>query len=348
MKSNKNEKFEERERKLKKAVRGLQKKAARMDEALSAIEQEEDNYLLSLRVEERRAARRHLTAKEVLKTGTPEERAEMIACDFDSLRTNGKGTITPEEKSAIYSSYKDDPENFITFTGYLKLYADLADYTDKALFVYKTLQEKDTLLVGLLTQYESIQRERRILDILFKFVASKKCSGISYNLQDEDKTKEKSLDDETPETFLAEINEAYKEQGVTFRDEISDDGQKHLVADVSFKGGLRDNILDQSKQCKRYLSYTKSYLEPLRDYINKNGYWNFAPQRLIKLIEDVTEGSFSKSIIAPEFCTKEIRGEESKTDAVVPAYDEVETDDFVVRGCYDYLKRKRNEPIKTK
>lgn len=348
---------------LNKSLRNLQKTAAQYNEALGRKEQEENNYLLSLRIEERKAARPNMSANEILKEGTPEEKAEIIARDFDFLRLKGEGCITPEEKKAIYSSFTErQHEDRAAFANYLKLYTDLGDFGDRFLYVYKMYQVEIALLSKLISKYESIQKEMTILEILYgSLVMSKGHSGMSYNLQDNDKTKMKRLDDTTPEALLAEMNEVHKKDGVIFKvveREHPDDGWTYspLEADIYYKGGLYDQIKEQAETCKIKLSYVKSYIEPVTDYLNKNQYWKFAPLRLTAAIKDIWDETFSRDIIAPEYHFKEMHDRAEKGEkvtkqemdmAVVPAYYAVETDEEIVRSCVRYIKRRRNEPPKT-
>lgn len=343
--------------KLNKFTRKVQKSAARMDAALSRSEQEENNRLLALRTEERKAARKGMAVDDIIKNGTPEEKAEIVARDFDYLRQTEKGCITLEEKKAVYFSFDDDTiegqEEHAVFLNYLKLYTDLGDYTDRTMLVYNMYQVEVALLSKLIDKYEAIDRDLMFYEILYgSLVGTKGHSDMKYNLHDNDKAKMKRLDDTTPEALLAEFNDIHKNDGVVFKDPKQDGT---LVTDIDFKGGLYGQIKEQGERCAVKLSYLKSYIEPIVDYLDKNRYWAFAPLRLTATIKEIYMEDFSKGIIASKFHLRNLKEklhkgeavtEKEKKMAVVPDYYRVKPDEEVKNSCIDYIKRRRNEPPK--
>lgn len=348
------------EDKIRKSTRELQRVAARMDAALSRSEQEENNRLLALRTEERKAVRKDMAVADVIKDGTPEEKAILRLKDYDLQRMGSKGFLTLAEQKALHFSYPS-PEEKAVFLNYLKLYSDLGDYGDKLLYAFKMYQVEVALLSKLIDKYEAIDRDLMFYEILYgSLVGSKGNSGMKYNLHDNDKTKMKSLDDTTPEALLAEFNDIHKNDGVVFKDFFrikADQAERekvkeYLVADIDFEGGLYDQIKEQGKKCEVTLSYVIAYIEPIEEYIKTNHYEDFAPSRLTNAIKNVKEELFSRSLIAPEYHLSRLNdkrknGEEitkkEEKEAVVPDYREIAPDKRVKETCITFLKQKRNE-----
>lgn len=367
------DKNKERSAKFTKAARDIQKQAARMDAILSKSEQEENNRLLALRIEERKAARQDITTADIIKNGTPEEKAILHLKNFDSKKY-GKSVLSEKEQKYLINSFESIEEKAI-FVNYLKLYADLGQYADKLLYVVKMYEVEAALLSKLIDKYEAIQRDITMYEILYgSLVMSKGNSGMGYNLQDNDKKNMKRLDDTTPEALLAEMNEVHKKDGVifrsnihgelkqemrpiaknvTFRKWVCKDDEETLIADIDFKGGLYDQIKEQAEDCKKKLSFVKAYIEPVEAYLDENDYYAFSPSRLLKAITDIKEQNFTRDIIAHEYHRsyvndKRSNGEEvtkgEEYEAVVPDYREITAHKEVKDSCIKYLKETRDEP----
>lgn len=367
------DKNKERAAKFTKAARDIQKQAARMDTILSKSEQEENNRLLALRIEERKAARQDITTADIIKNGTPEEKAILHLKNFDSKKY-GKSVLSEKEQKYLINSFESIEEKAI-FVNYLKLYADLGQYADKLLYVVKMYEVEAALLSKLIDKYEAIQRDITMYEILYgSLVMSKGNSGMGYNLQDNDKKNMKRLDDTTPEALLAEMNEVHKKDGVifrsnihgelkqemrpiaknvTFRKWVCKDDEETLIADIDFKGGLYDQIKEQAEDCKKKLSFVKAYIEPVEAYLDENDYYAFSPSRLLNAITDIKEQNFTRDIIAHEYHhsyvnDKRSNGEEvtkgEEYEAVVPDYREITAHKEVKDSCIKYLKETRDEP----
>lgn len=367
------EKNEERAAKFRKATRDIQKQAARIDAILSRSEQEENNRLLALRIEERKAARPDITIADVIKKGTPEEKAILHLRNFDSKKY-GKSVLSEKEQKDLVYSFTSVEEKAI-FLNYLKLYADLGQYADKLLYVIKMYEVEAALLSKLIDKYENVQKDVPLFEILYgSLVMSNGHSGMGYNLQDNDKTKMKRLDDTTPEALLAEMNEAHKNDGVIFRANlkgelkremrpvgkgvkynkwINIDGEETLIADIDFKGGLYDQIKEQAETCEKNLTFVKAYIEAIEEYLDENGYYDFSPSRLLNAIKNIKEQNFTRDIIAHEYHRsyindKRSNGEEvtkgEEYEAVVPDYRDIKAHKIIKESCIKFLKETRDEP----
>ena len=349
--SNKDEKKEDRAVKRRKATRSPRKKAAQLDADLYN-EQEENNRLLALRIEERKAARPDMAVADVIKDGTPEEKAMLRLKDYDLTKVSGKGFLSKEEIRELHFSY-ETTEDKAAFLNYLKLYSDLFKYADRLLGVIKMYEVEVALLSKLIDKYEAIDRDLLIYYILYgSLVGTKGHSDITYNLHDNDRTKMKSLDDTTPEALLEEFNDIYKNDGVVFKDPKQDGT---LVADIDFKGGLYDQIKEQAEKTERYLSYVIAYIEPVEEYIDENYYNDFVPSSLVNIINDIKEQRFSRRIIAKEYHLSRLNdkrknGEaitkKEEYEAVVPDYREVVPDQEVKDSCYKCIRDYRNAELK--
>ena len=358
--------------KIRKATREIQRTASKVNAALSRSEQEENNRLLALRIEERKAARPDMAVADVIKHGTPEEKAILRLKDFDLERMYKKGFLSLEEQKALHFSY-DTPNDKAVFLNYLKLFADLGKYADKLLYVVKMYEVEVALLSKLIDKYEAIGRDMPLYEVLYSSKISTGGSGMGYNLTDNDKTKMKRLEDTTPEALLAEMNDAHKNDGVIIkrnvkgdlqRGTIYDDGNVKiygnvnldksgtLIADIDHEGGLHDQIQEQAKECEKKLSFVKAYIEPIEEYLAENDYYSFAPCLLENAINGIKEQEFSRNIIAKEYHLsytndKRSNGEEitalEEYEAVVPDYREVVPDKEVKDSCYIYIKEVRNE-----
>ena len=346
--SNKDEKNEDKAVKRRKTTRSRQKPAAQSDAAFSYNEQEENNRLLALRIEERKAARPDMAVKDVIKDGTPEEKAILRLKDYDLIRMGGKNFLSKEEIRELHFSY-ETTEDKAVFLNYLKLYSDLFKYADRLLGVIKMYEVEVALLSKLIDKYEALDRDLLFYDILYgSLVGTKGHSDMEYNLHDNDRTKMKRLDDTTPEALLEEFNDIYKNDGVVFKDPKQDGT---LVADIDFKGGLYDQIKEQAEKTTRYLSYVKAYIEPVEEYIEENYYSDFVPSSLVNIINDIKEQKFSRRIIANEYHLSRLNdkrknGEaitkKEEYEAVVPDYREVVPDQEVKDSCYKCIRDYRN------
>lgn len=363
-----------REEWLKKSIRNLQQTAAQHDKVLSRSEQEENNRLLALRIEERKAARPDMAVADVIENGTPEEKAILHLRNFDMGRMYKEAFLSKEERKALVNSLESQEDSAVFFN-YLKLFADIGKYADKLAYVFKMYQVEVALLSKLIDKYEAIQRDIVVYQMLYgSIIMGKGHTGMSYNIESNDKTKMKSLDSATPESLIAEFNEVHKKDGVIFRSnvkgelqwgtlhdnanvtisgEVNSDGSGILVADIDFEGGLYDQIKEQAKECEEKLSFVKAYIEPIEEYLEEYFYHSFAPSRLELTISNVKEERFSRDIIAPEYHLSHIndkrangekvtKGEEY--EAVVPDYNEVQANEEVKQSCYKFIKQVRNEP----
>lgn len=377
--STKDEKNEGRAAKLTKATRSLQKKAAQLDAALSKKEQEENNRLLALRIEERKAARPDMAVADVIKDGTPEEKAILRLKDYDLTKVSGKGFLTKDEIRGLHFYYDTLVEKAY-FINYLKLYNDLFKYADRLLGIIKMYEVEVALLSKLIDKYEAIQRDIVVYEILYGslIMAQSKHgkTGMSYSLKSKDQKDRKRLDDTTPEELLAEFNEIHKDDGVVFKVNvkgelqwgtlhensnvtlsgyINSDQSGTLIADIDFKGGLYDQIKEQAKETEIFLSFVKAYIEPIEEYIEDNYYNDFVPSPLVNFINDIKEQKFSRRIIAKEYHLSYINDKRSKGEevtkgeeyeAVVPDYREVIPDQEVKDSCYKCIRDYRNAELK--
>lgn len=377
--STKDEKNEGRAAKLTKATRSLQKKAAQLDAALSRSEQEENNRLLALRIEERKAARPDMAVADVIKDGTPEEKAILRLKDYDLTKVSGKGFLTKDEIRGLHFSYETLVEKAY-FINYLKLYNDLFKYADRLLGVIKMYEVEVALLSKLIDKYEAIHKDVEVYEILYGTLVMARSknskTGMSYSLTSKDPKDRKRLDDTTPEELLADFNEVHKDDGVVFKVNIKGElqwGTLHdggnvtlsgyvnsdqsgtLIADIDFKGGLYDQIKEQAKETEKFLSFVKAYIEPIEEYINENYYNDFVPSSLVSFINDIKEQKFSRRIIAKEYHLsplndKRSKGEEvtkgEEYEAVVPDYREVIPDQEVKDSCYNCIRDYRNAELK--
>lgn len=363
--------------KFEKQLRDLHRTAAKLDKALSKSEQEENNRLLALRIEERKTARPDMAVADVIKNGTPEEKAILHLKNFDMGRMYKEAFLSKEEQKALANSF-DTIEEKAVFLNYLKLFADLGQYADKLAYVFKMYQVEVALLSKLIDKYDAIQREIVVYEILYgSLVMSNGHSGMGYNIKDNDKTKMKRLDDTTPEALLAEFNEVHKNDGVIFRANvkgdlqwgtlhengsvsfkgyINEDGANTIIADIDYKGGLYDQIKEQAEECEEKLSFVKAYIEPIEEYLEGNFYHAFAPSRLELTISNVKEERFSRDIIAPEYHLSHVNGKRAngeevtkgeEYEAVVPDYNEVQAHEEVKQSCYKFIKQVRNEPYQS-
>lgn len=359
---------------LNKSIRNLQKTAAQYHEALSKSEQEENNRLLALRIEERNAARPDMAVVDVIKNGTPEEKAILNLRNFDMGRMYKQAFLSKEEQKALVDSFTT-AEDKAVFLNYLKLFADIGKYADKLLYVVKLYEVEAALLSRLIDKYDTIQRDITMYEILYgSLVMSKGHSGMGYNLQDNDKANMKRLDDTTPEALLAEMNEVHKNDGVifkpnlkgelkqemrpiaknvTYRKWVNVDDEETLIADIDFKGGLYEQIQEQAKECERKLSFVKAYIEPIEAFLEENNYFAFVPSRLLNAIDNIKEQNFTKEIIAKEYHRsyindKRSNGEEvtkgEEYEAVVPDYREITADEEIKLSCIKFIKQVRNAP----
>lgn len=373
--SDKDNKNEDRAAKLRKTTRSLQKKAAQLDAALSYNEQEENNRLLALRIEERKAARPDMAVADVIKDGTPEEKAILRLKDYDLTRMGGKNFLSKEEIRELHFSY-ETTEDKAAFLNYLKLYNDLFKYADRLLGVIKMYEVEVALLSKLIDKYEAIQRDMVVYELLYGSLVMARSkggkTGMSYSLTSKDPKDRKRLDDTTPEELIADFNEIHKDDGVVFKINVKGElqwGTLHensnvtlsgyvnsdqsgtLIADIDFKGGLYDQIKEQAEMAEKFLSYVKAYIEAIEEYIEDNYYNDFVPSSLVNFINDIKEQKFSRRIIAKEYHLsplndKRSKGEEvtkgEEYEAVVPDYREVIPDQEVKDSCYNCIRDYRN------
>lgn len=356
-------------------IRKIQKKAAQMDAALSKSEQQENNRLLALRTEERKAVRPDMAVADVIKNGTPEEKAILHLNNYE-MSTFRKSVMSKKENIDLFHSFETAEEKAV-FLNYLKLFADLGEYADKLLYVVKLYEVEAALLSKLIDKYEAIQKDVVMFEILYgSLIMSKGHTGMSYNLKSNDKTKMKRLDDTTPEALLADMNEVHKKDGVIFRANVKGelkeemrpvaknvtyrmgvniDGEDTLIADIDFEGGLYDQIKEQAEECQTNLSYVKAYIEPVETYLEAYGYFDFAPSRLIDAINDIKEQNFTRNIIAKEYHRSYINDKRSNGEEVtkgeeyesfVPDYREITAHEEVKQSCIKFLKQVRDEPQK--
>lgn len=364
-------KQEDRKAKCYEAVRNLQKTASQLDAALSSKEQKENNRILALRTKERKAIR-DLSLDEVIKNGTPDEKAYIVLRYYDDSKF-GKEKYTREQISTVFSTFETENDEAIFFT-YFKLYDDLFAYADKLFLVQKRYEVQIAILSNLISKYEAIQRDMIVYQILYgSCLTGKGHTGMSYNIQGGGKNKSKSLDETTPEALLAEFNEIHKGDGVIFKDnvkgklqwgklhdganasfygEVNEDLSGTILADIDFKGGLYDQIKKQAERCEIELSYVKAYIEPIKAYVKKNKYEMFAPTRLHYSIEGIEEERLSRRLIAKEYHISELNDKRKKGkevtkkeeyEAVVPDYREVVPDAEVKESCLTRLKKMRDE-----
>ena len=373
--STKDEKNEDRAAKLRNTTRSLQKKAAQLDAALSKKEQEENNRLLALRIEERKTARPDMAVADVIKDGTPEEKAILHLKNFDMDRMYKKGFLSDKEQRDLVFSF-DNQEDKAVFFNYLKLFGDIGKYTDKLSYTIKMYEVEIGYLSKLIDKYEAISRDIVVYEILYGSRKMSDHTGMSYNLIDRDKKNMKRLDDTTPEALLAEINEKHKDDGVIFRANVKGElkwGTLHensnvtlsgyintdqsgtLFADIDFKGGLYDQIKEQAKETEKFLSFVKAYIEPIEEYINENYYYDYVPSRLQNFIDCIKEQEYSRSIIAKEYHLSYINDKRSKGEeitkleeyeAFVPDYRAVKPHKEVMDSCVKFIKDVRNEQPK--
>lgn len=362
-----------REEWIKNSLRNIQNEASKIDEALARKEQEEENEQLAARIKERKAARKGLDVDEIIKSGTPEEKAALAVSDYDASSFCKGGFLSPENKKALKASIATY-EDSVTFMGYLKLYSDLVFCENRLAYLFKRYQVEVALLSKLIDKYEAIQKDLGIYQAIYgERVGSGSGRGIKYNLTN-DKTNAKDISQTTPEALLVEFNEVHKGDGVIFKDnvkgnlvegtlydgngitiygEINEDGSKTLIADIDFKGGLYDQIKDQAKECEKELSYVKGAIEAIEDYVIGNCFLAFVPNRMELTIENVKEERFSRSVIAPGYHQSQLnykrddKGEtvtkEEEYEAVVPDYYEVQADEDVKEDFLKFIIKRRNE-----
>lgn len=332
------------EDKIRKNSRALQRAAAQMNEALNGKEQAVMNRLLAERKEERQTARTDMEVEEVIKSGTPEEKALTILRDYERERNGEKPTLTLKQKKALHFDYEKKEERAF-FLNYLKLYSDLSDYADKLIPIYRAYQIEIALLSKQTDKYDAIQKDFVLYGILYNSLG-KENSDIKYNLYDNDLTKMKSLAENTPETLLAEFKERHKDDGVSF---YAPNG--HLELETT---NLCEQMEEQGYKCMQKLSFVKAYIEPVEEYLEENGYRDYAPSKLLSPIRDTIEERFSRSIIAPEFHKSLLNDRRNKGEeilikemyaAVVPDYREVEPSKIVKDSCIVYIIEHRNEQL---
>ncbi len=343
------------EAKLRTSTRQLQKKAAEVDDAISMADQIENNYLLSLRIEERKAARKDAEVDEIIKNGTPEEKALYRLRDFDKTRGSGNSSYTTEQTNQLHHNY-DNPEDKAAFLNYLKLYLDLQKYTDKLLGVVKTYEVEVALLSRLVDKHNALRKDIETFDLIrgYAMIVQGNNGTSAVHVFKDNTAPAHQTSDITAlmQKFSNTLAEKYKDDGVKFKLSLAPNAAS-LTADINGKDGLHKRIVEQAKQAEINLSYVKAYIEPVEEYLTENYYSDYAPSQLLRNINNIKKQVFSKSLMALDchiscINDKRMKGgavtEAQEYEAVVPDYREVAPDKEVKDSCYLYLKNLRNEP----
>lgn len=320
---------EETKKKIEASIRGVQRTAAAMNEALEAKEKREReetaNRKLKEQAEKKSSTPPPVTIRsldEVIKDGSVLEKAALLVQNREMRKNFGSGTMTDEDKKRLGASLRNKEERD-EFVAYTEIYDKLNSYLKQLSYVFKMFQLDASLLANLLNKWNSYEQQAEMLTLLMD--------------GDKAESVERVLSAVVPSTESGEVAFHYNKE------------RNRIEADITIEGGLYSKIQAEAKGLTEKLSGLKAYVEVIWDYILKNHYLPLMPMRIETIYENVTGEIFLRYIVKDKtFLRSELNyrkidkkepvTEEEEFRAVVPDYYEVEADKVVARECKKAIK----------
>lgn len=341
---------EERKKYLYEQTRKIQKDAARLNAALEKKEHEEVKK--RLQTEKRKSneedslshkeAIRALRLPEeklrsindIIKDGTPRERAAIAIIDYDLLNTSDERVCKLSEKelkqlrAAILKESIDEQNEFMY---YIREANKIFRFASKLTYNFKMYQLEATLLAQLVTKWEDYEREAEACNkFLNAFLRDIKNGAIEV------------VGVEDVPSFFAKMILADNCKEWDKATLVYDEATQTFKANVDGEGKLYEEIKKQVKDTEEYLSYFKGSAIAMAEYIEEVDL-PVTPIQVYDVITNAEEELYSGSLIESKkyyrsnLNKKKQNGEsispEEERRAVFPDYHEMAADEH----SYSYM-----------
>lgn len=245
--------------------------------------------------------------QELLSSGTPKQKAALMCQNSERKHTGDSPLLTPAEERAILNSLKDGRAG-AAYNKWIDLHAKIFDFTKQLCFAYNVYRGGANALLGYIRVWEDYNREADRLNQLLLFMKREAPKKV--------------------EAFIKEVLSLPFRYGKV---KLEDDG--YFGIDIDGDQGLYKIIETKAEDCRKQLSYFKTYIVLLEEFIKENKAEAFTPQLTEDTIpygkEDIAQEiapGYSKTLLLKRKAKGERITPEEEKRAVFPDYETTETD----------------------